>query len=123
MAARRLPLHIVTCFIDVGICGDEVVYHGQCWFFKCLDKLERQQTLADERIGLVLYKIEAMSPAVTMEQLFSFDSVKGAYTFVCELGHSAEKSPLYHYHDGFLTADGVGATIINEGKPGEIITL
>lgn len=53
--------------------------------FQRVDRLEQQQVLTNERIDLVLDKIEELSPAVTTEQLFSSGCVWDAYTFVCDL--------------------------------------
>ena len=59
--------------------------------FQRVDRLEQQQVLTNERLDLVLDKIEELSPAVTTEQLFSSGCVWDAYTFVCDLVRSAEK--------------------------------
>ena len=47
--------------------------------------------MTNERIDLVLDKIEDLSPAVTTEQLFATGCVWDAYTYVCDLIRSAEK--------------------------------
>ena len=59
--------------------------------FQRVDRLEQQQALTNERIDLVLDKIEDLSPAVTTEQLFATGCVWDAYTYVCDLIRSAEK--------------------------------
>ncbi len=58
--------------------------------FQRVDRLEQQQALTNERIDLVLDKIEDLSPAVTTEQLFATGCVWDAYTYVCDLIRSAD---------------------------------
>lgn len=59
--------------------------------FQRVDNLERRQTETDNKLDVVLDKIEALSPPVSTEELFATGCVWDAYTFLCDLVRKAEK--------------------------------
>lgn len=60
--------------------------------FQRVGALEQKQIETDKKLDVVLDKIEAISPSVSTEELFATGCVWDAYTFVCDLIRSAEKS-------------------------------
>lgn len=59
--------------------------------FQRVERLELQQETTNQRIDMVLDKLEELSPAPTTEQMFATGCVWDAYTFVCDLVRSAQR--------------------------------
>ena len=59
--------------------------------FQRVDNLERRQIDTDNKLDVVLDKIEALSPPVSTEEMFATGCVWDAYTFLCDLVRKAEK--------------------------------
>ena len=59
--------------------------------FQRVDNLERRQVDTDNKLDVVLDKIEALSPPVSTEELFATGCVWDAYTFLCDLVRKADK--------------------------------
>ena len=84
--AEEVSVRIIRAFVAM-----RRFISANAGLFQRVDRLEQQQALTNERIDLVLDKIEELSPAMTTEQLFGTGCVWDAYTFVCDLIRSAEK--------------------------------
>ncbi len=64
--AEEVSVRIIRAFVAM-----RRFISANAGLFQRVDRLEQQQALTNERIDLVLDKIEDLSPAVTTEQLFA----------------------------------------------------
>ena len=59
--------------------------------FQRVDAIEQRQMQTEQKLEVVLDKIEELSPAVTTEELFGTGCVWNAYTFLCGLVRRARR--------------------------------
>ena len=59
--------------------------------FQRIEKLERHQMLTDQKVELVLQRMDELSPTITPEQIFATGCVWDAWDYVSQLVRSAKK--------------------------------
>lgn len=59
--------------------------------FQRVDNLEHKQIETDNKLDVILDKIETLSPPISTQELFATGCVWDAYTFLCDLVRSAKK--------------------------------